>query len=158
MKQSQPFFPPYLDRGSLDTGPNGPVRFLQNFLIAHIPAFARAIGLVPDGDYGDKTLAGVAFVQYQAMVEEGYACTWSRGVPSRSSGLPRPNPSPRPNPNPRQNRCPSRNRQPNPSRRRNRNCQPNRQNPLGSDTQSCANHAPRAGHSGTGRSTFSGIL
>jgi|GEM_PF-2762308 hypothetical protein len=64
-------FPPHLDKGSRDTGPNGPVRFLQNLLIANLPEVARAIGLIPDGDYGDKTLALVVFVQYLAA-REGY--------------------------------------------------------------------------------------
>ena len=63
-----PFFPPFpMGRGFKDIGPNGPVRFLQNFLFAHMSELAKAIGLDPDGDYGNKTISMVAVIQYAAF-------------------------------------------------------------------------------------------
>jgi hypothetical protein len=63
----QPLFPPYLDHGSSDTGPFGPVRILQGLLFIEMPELARVVGLVADGDYGLATKSLVAFVQYMAM-------------------------------------------------------------------------------------------
>lgn len=65
-----PLFPfPCFGKGSKDTGPSGPVRLLQNVLLAHMPEFGRAIGLIPDGDYGDKTVAAITALQHVALLE-----------------------------------------------------------------------------------------
>ncbi len=53
-------FPPFLNKGSKDVVPAGPVRFLQRFLIANGHAGEK---LIADGDYGDKTADAVRRLQ-----------------------------------------------------------------------------------------------
>jgi hypothetical protein len=53
--QENLLFPPYLNKGSKDLGPNGPVRLLQEGLSQFFPGTAAKIRLVVDGNYGDRT-------------------------------------------------------------------------------------------------------
>jgi len=82
-------FPPFLNFGSEDKGPNGPVRYLQNTLIAYRPRLAAAIGLVPDGKYGKVMQAMVIIIQDEAVEDrqvdenfevDGHTGTRTRGL------------------------------------------------------------------------------
>lgn len=63
-------FPPFLNKGSKDTCPNGPVRWLQEFLCA---AGFAVDGMIADGDYGDKTAESVAAMQHDLGFEDDEA-------------------------------------------------------------------------------------
>jgi hypothetical protein len=56
--------------GSRDSGLNGPVRYLQNTLIAWDTRMAAAVGLIPDGDYGERTARMVVVLQASAISDD----------------------------------------------------------------------------------------